>query len=156
MIPKPVTPENAPVKLSAAVNRLIDDIQLASKSFTEDEPQIAVNNFLEVWLDFTEKVIFNPHHLQDVQTMYWEDYLALCEELQGHLENTSIHSRAAVMHSFINNFHMLLSRHLQFVLHTILKEKSKSNENERELQLMSFHFAAAFAFASSHSPSAQF
>jgi hypothetical protein len=134
-------------KLGAAVNHLIENIQNITKSLLDgSDVQTGINNFLEIWLVFTSQVLADPDHVSDVQISYWQDYLTLCEDLHAHLTAAIVPGNPAknmVLEIFVEKFYMLLSRHLQHLLRSMLD----SRKDEKQLESYCFQFAGALAFA---------
>jgi len=139
-------PTLPPHVLKTAIYDLIESIQETFKKLmlNEGEPiHLAVNNLLEIWLQFTRRVITNRESLAELQTSFWQEYLLLCQDLNAQLALNPAALKTTLLMSFIGKFYFLTSQQIQMVFQHIFPEK-----NAKAKQKIAFYnrqFVEAFA-----------
>jgi hypothetical protein len=135
-----------------AIQDLVSSIHLTcEKLFREDREHIhlAINDLLEVWLEFTRQIIKNPDALAHVQLVYWQDYLLLCKDLNQRLQTNSTApvvdahlQKNTILANFIEKYSFLISQHVQVVFRKVFP--SDSADDIKKIEFFTQQFARAF------------
>lgn len=112
-----------------------------------------VNRLLEIWLAFIQQVLRNSDQISEAQIAYWQDYLALCEDLHQHLAVDQItsasekdaHWKDPSLIVFAQKYYFLVSRHARLLLSKIYD--SRDSDQKRKLDFFHRKFVDAFSQA---------
>jgi polyhydroxyalkanoate synthase len=140
--------------LTLAINDLIENIQDTFKKLIHQDGEhihLAVNDLLEVWLEFTRRALQDPDKLAHAQLVYWQDYLLLCKDLTQRLTGNSASSqqeaasqnRETIILTFIEKFSFLISQHIHVIVKSIFTEGEE--QDSKKIEFYTRQFTEAFA-----------
>jgi hypothetical protein len=142
-------------KLIPAIQDLVNAVHNTCEKLLADDRgpiHLAINDFLEAWLEFTRRVVLDPDQLAHAQLVYWQDYLLLCKDLNQRLQNNGLPTRAdvhlqknAILANFIEKFSFLISQHVQVVFRKVFA--SDSAEDLKNIEFFTQQFASNFVLA---------
>lgn len=139
-------------KLTPAIQDLVNAIHGTCEKLLADDRgpiHLAINDFLEAWLEFTRRVVPDPDQLAHVQLVYWQDYLLLCKDLNQRLQNNGLTMRSdvhqqknTILANFIEKFSFLISQHVQVVFRKVFA--TDSVEDLKNIEFFTRQFASTF------------
>jgi hypothetical protein len=124
-------------QLTLAINDLIENVQDTFKRLLRQDSEhihLAINNLLEIWLEFTRRVVHDPEALSHAQLVYWQDYLLLCKDLNQRLRDDLTTGAAkaeknVILTAFFEKFSFLISQHVQVVIKTLFAGDNEEDHN---------------------------
>lgn len=130
------------LELNAHLNGLITQIQQALQRIKEDKSDnlyLSINQLLEIWMEFSRRVVLNQAALSEIQISYWQDFLMLCKDLHVRLKD----QQQNALQTFIEKFHFLLSQHVMRAIKWIFTDGDE--EDTYQIVHYSEYFAERFS-----------
>jgi hypothetical protein len=134
------------ININETANRLVFQL--------DENIQQTINKLLEIWLAFTEQSLQDPDQISNAQITYWQDYLALCEDLHRHLASNQEassqsqnddHWKDPILMEFAEKYYYLISHHARKLLKNIFD--ADDSEEIKKLEFFHHKFSEAFSVA---------